>query len=239
METKKNNIKIYFANFLVLLLLICETTTFAQFSLGGGLSSVMAYGRKSSGYGLNFVAELPRNNDLTFTGSITYTFPREINQVLSGTGLPAIAKDPNTTPQNINLPIFNYESINYLIVSAGQRFYILNGFDEGFSLYGGTMFGFTFNKVKWRQTVQYDDSKYTVDSELLSKWSRKDEGSILRIQVAFNGGMKYTIPNFGSFFFDAGLYLTLLPMISSEDVPMSLYQSVYFNANIGFRKELY
>jgi len=236
--TRKIKINRYFATIIAIVLLLCSTNSWGQFSIGGGLSSVFEYG-KSAGFGLNIVGEVPRNNDVTFTGSISYIFPRVQSRELSGSGLPAIAKDINTSPQNITAPIFQEESINYFIAQAGQRFYILNGFDEGFSLYGGTLVGFTFSKVKWNTSPRYDDSKYTIDSTLLSQWSNRDQGSILRIQVAFNGGMKYTIPNVGSFFFDAGISLTLLPMVSNDAMPSPLYQSVFFNANIGFRKELY
>jgi hypothetical protein len=32
----------------------------------------------------------------------------------------------------------NVSSINYFMIDGGTRYYLINGFDEGFSVYGGT-----------------------------------------------------------------------------------------------------
>jgi len=238
--TRKNKRSILLRGSIILVCVLFSFMVSAQFSVGGGVSTIHEFGYKKPMFGLNAVVELPRSNDITFTARVMYGFPQEKSTILSGSGLNASAKDPNTVPESIAVPLTSFRSSDYFAVDIGQRYYALNGFDEGFSLYGGTIFGFSFSSVKWGQKPQpYDSNNYTIDASTLKEWDNRNQGSVLRLQLVLNGGMKYTLPNFGSFFFDGGMALTLLPLASIENMPVEAAQKVLFIFNLGFRKELY
>jgi len=236
METKRNNKGLNGTQtvFFIVVLFVCSFS-YAQLSIGGGASLLSEFGGKGTKYGLNIIVEKPRNNETTFTGRMVYAFANEHKELVPGGGLPATAKDSSET---ISVPIYSSSSMDYLMLDFGTRTYIINGFDEGFSLYGGTQLGGILNRVKWGNTINYDDSKYTIMPSLLDPWRNGGEGSIIRFHIGLNGGGKYTIPNLGSFFFEAGVHLTPI-VISSVDLPQGLVNSVFFNFNIGFRRELY
>lgn len=220
----------------LLLLLLVSSPVSAQFSLGGGPSTLFEFGNKRPFYGLHFNFEIPRNNEVTFYGRVTYHFNQNKDEAFGN--LAAIAKDVNTEPQWVNVPIDYLTSINYVMIDGGTRYYLINGFDEGFSLYGGTNIGLIINSVRYGTRIgDYDSENYTLDPGDFG--NGRDKGTIIRMAVGFTGGLKYTIPTVGSFYLDFNPHLTIFGIPSSNNIPGSIYRPVFFNLNIGFRKELY
>lgn len=219
-----------------LLLLMVSTTVGAQFSVGGGASTLLEFGNRKPFYGLHFNVEVPRNNEVTFYGRLTYHFRQ--NNVANIGEFAAIAKDVNTQPSYEMVNVDNVTSLNYFMIDGGTRYYLLNGFDEGFSLYGGTNLGLIVNTVKYGSRVgDYNADLYTLEMGDFS--TDRDKGTIIRLAVGFTGGIKYTIPTIGSFYFDVNPHLTIFGIPSSANIPSNIYRPVFFNFNIGFRKELY
>lgn len=223
-------------NMVFLLVILISTTVSAQFSVGGGASTMFEFGNKKPFYGLHFNFEVPRNNEVTFYGRLTYHFNQNKEDAFGN--LAAIAKDPNTLPQWVDVPLTNLTSINYFTIDGGTRYYLINGFDEGFSLYGGTNLGLIINSVKYGTKIgEYDEVNYTLDPGEFG--NSREKGTIIRLAVGFTGGLKYTIPTVGSFYLDFNPHLTIFGIPSTNTIPSTVYRPVFFNLNLGFRKEIY
>lgn len=183
-------------NYVFIVVLFTTMSSQAQFSVGGGPSFMFEFGNNKPFAGLHFNAEIPRNNEVTFYGRLTYLFKQNKSEYLSD--LAAIAKDVSTDPQWVNVPIDYLTSISYFMIDGGTRYYLINGFDEGFSLYGGTNIGLIVNSVTYGYKLgDYDETNYTLDAGDFG--GGREKGSIIRLSVGFTGGMKYTIPAIGNF----------------------------------------
>ena len=63
---------------LIVMLLFCaNSSVFAQFGIGGGLSGLYGFGSPKSFGGLNVILELPQDDEMTYFGKVTYLFPRQ------------------------------------------------------------------------------------------------------------------------------------------------------------------
>lgn len=221
---------------LAILLIIIGFGANGQYSIGGGASTLFQFGNKKPFVGLNFIVEVPRNNEVTFYGRVNYLFKQNATQSV-GT-MDAFAIDPATTPYTQSLDYRFNESLNYFMIDGGTRYYLLNGFDEGFALYGGTNIAVIINTIKYGyETSEYDETKYQIyDKDL---FIYRDKGTVLNLAVGFTGGLKYTIPARGTFFFDFNPSMILFGLPSKEGLQSELYKNVVFNFNIGYRKEFY
>src|SRR5690606_5022594 len=220
----------------VLTLVFLANTIYGQFGIGGGPSFMFEFGNPKPFYGLHIVGEKPRNNEVTFYGRLTYLFNQNSKTNLGQ--LTAFANDQATNPSFVPVDLNQLTSINYFMIDGGTRYYLINGFDEGFSLYGGTNIALIVNSVKHGyQFGDYDESKYTLESGDFT--DGREKGTIIRLAVGFTGGVKYTISAKGTFFFDINPQLTLFGIPSNQNIPSSVYRSVFFNFNIGYRKEIF
>lgn len=221
--------------FLFSFMLILGQAT-AQFSVGGGATTMMEFGNNKPFYGLHFNMEFPRNNQVTFYGRLTYLFNQNKKEYISD--LTATAIDASTDPQWVTVPMNNVSSINYFMIDGGTRYYLINGFDEGFSVYGGTNLALIVNSVKHGyQFGEYDQSKYLLNAGDFS--DARQKGTIMRLAVGFTGGIKYTFPGKGTIYFDFNPQLTLFGLPSNQNIPSSVYKPVFFGFNLGYRKEIY
>lgn len=216
----------------------------AQYSLGGGVSTLFQFGNAKPFGGLHFTFELPRNNEVTFYGRATYHFRQnKSQQALYETGEPAFfyayAYDFNTDPNSLALAANFEESLNYFMIDGGTRYYIINGYDEGFGLYGGTNIAVIVNTVRYKYAVEdYNKELYYLLPED-ERQLTSDKGTILNLAAGVSGGAKYTVPGIGSFYFDINPSLVLFGLPSKEGIETSLYKNVVFNMSLGFRKEFY
>lgn len=211
---------------------------FSQYSLGGGGSMLFQFGNSKPFGGLHFNFEIPRNNEITFFGRVTYHFNQRAEQDLSADyPVYAYGIEPGLDP--ILVPYTFKESFNYFMIDGGTRYYLINGYDEGFSLYGGTNIGVVLNTIRYDYELgDYDKSKYEVyDSGY--EYVRGDKGTVLNLAAGFTGGLKYTLPGRGTFYFDFNPSIMLFGVSSKNSLESTLYHNVVFNFNIGYRKEFY
>jgi hypothetical protein len=214
---------------LILFIYFGVQNNFAQISLSGGTCMLNSFGVKKSFYGLHLGGELPQNNQVTFYGRFSYFFPRleeDSSQAV------AVGSNFNVSPYQINVNYVN--SSNFMIVEGGTRSYFGNGFDNGFSGYGGGKTSLMINKVN-SKFAKYDDSKYTLDESSLGA------GTILSVCLGLQGGVKYTMPAVGTIFLDASLDYILLAAPSNQNVSTYYFpsQRIFFVTSIGFRKDFY
>ena len=215
--------------FSISLLFLVSMKLNGQISLSGGANMMNAFGVKKSFYGLHIGGELPQNNMVTFYGRLNYFFPRA--EVDSSDAV-AIANDFTTSPYQINVKYLNTTS--FISIEGGTRAYIGNGFDNGFSGYGGGKTSLLISRIGARVN-DYNTGKYTIDETNLGK------GSILGICLGVQGGIKYTFPGVGSIYLDGSLDYLLFAQSSNDNIYSTYYpvQRILFITTIGFRKDFY
>jgi hypothetical protein len=69
--------------------------------------------------------------------------------------------------------------------------------------------------------------------------SESGDGKIISIAMGIQGGMKYTIPATGTFYFDIGGQYSIFGQASNNNVSTSFYSPLFFTFNVGYRRDLY
>ena len=218
---------------LPLFFLVFSFSLSGQLSLNGGIGSLNGFGVKKTFVGLNLGLEYPRSNQATLYGRISYYIPRnEDDSTLASASAISTTTFPNTLQRNYTI------STGYLTVEGGNRFYIINGYDNGFSFYGGSTVLLCVNNIK----KKFADWDYPYNEADYQNYG-DSKGTILNLGVGLQGGLKYTFPGSGTIFFDfSGNYLVVRK--ASNDV---IYEStnypfesaLLFTFNLGIRKDFY
>ncbi len=201
-------------------------STFAQFSLSGGASFLKGFRQNTKPwYGFHVSGEIPRDDQVSYFVRYSYYFKQKANDTISALLYPT---DPaNPVPINVGART----SMDYHIVEGGTRYYIGNGFDFGWSAYGGTNIMLIFNSVRTAYNP-YNESLYQPDE------NNSRNGMIFGLGGGLSGGVKYTAPIYGTFYIDAGLDYIFLPLKNSATVATDLFSSLIFTFNIGYRRDL-
>jgi len=219
--------------FFILLITFLASNLFSQLSLNGGLGTLNGFGVKKTFVGLNLGLEYPRSNQTTIYGRIAYYIPRNnIDSTLSYASANSTTTFPYSLPRNYIV------STAYLTIEGGTRNYLINDYDNGFSVYGGSTILLCVNNIKkkfseWNYPYNEADYENYGDSK----------GTILNLGIGLQGGLKYTFPSIGSIFCDfSGNYL-VIRQASNDMVGESTnypFDSVLlFTFNLGFRKDFY
>ena len=201
----------------------------AQMSLSGGANLLNSFGVKKTFYGLHIGGELPQNNMVTFYGRLNYFFPQA---EMDSSNAVAVGKDFTVNPYQINVKYLNTTS--FISVEGGTRSYIGNGFDNGFSGYGGGKTSLLISRIG-AKVNDYNTGMYTLDETTLGR------GSILGICLGLQGGIKYTFPGVGSIYLDGSIDYLLFATPSNNNIYTSYYplQRILFITTVGFRKDFY
>jgi hypothetical protein len=228
---KKSNSKKYL--FFILLVTFLASNLFSQLSLNGGLGTLNGFGVKKTFFGLNLGLEYPKSNQTTIFGRIAYYIPRNEDD---STQAYASAISTTTFPYTLQR---NYiVSTGYLTIEGGTRYYLLNGYDNGFSIYGGSTILVCVNKIK----RNYGDWNYTYNEANYENYGDA-KGTILNLGVGLQGGLKYTFPSIGTFFCDfSGNYLIIRQAsngVVNESTNYPFNSAMLFTFNLGFRKDFY
>lgn len=207
----------------------------AQMSISGGTGILNGVGTGFKPLGFHLGLELPRSSDLTF-------------YVRGAAYLPSGGADTNyanmtaisltTVPYTLSVPYQNRSSTYYF--EGGTRSYMLNDYDNGFGLYGGSVVGLGINRTK----VKYDQFDYTNTYEWEGKYvpanGNETHGNIYYVALGIQGGMKYTIPIRGTIYFDiTGTYSVLNIANNNTGSSSSTYSRLNFLFNLGYRRDLY
>ena len=207
----------------------------AQVSLSGGVGILNGVGTSRKPFGFNLGFEFPRSSDLTFFVRGSF-FPKITDTTANYANMTAIS--PTTTPTTLTIPY--YLRCHSFYIEGGTRSYMLNDYDNGFALYGGSVFGFGVNTTtakfdKFDYTNQYEwEGKYTLPNQNPTK------GSIYYLALGIQGGMKYTIPIKGTLFFDiTGTYSVLDLANNDAGLRSFTYSPLNFLFQFGYRKDLY
>ena len=217
--------------FLILLFSFLVGDFFSQISANAGMGTLNGFGAKKTFFGLNLGLEYPKSNQTTIYGRIAYYIPR--NNIDSTTSsATSITTYPYSLPRNYMV------STGYLTLEGGTRYYLLNGYDNGFSIYGGSTILVCVNKIK----RNYADWNHPYNEANFENYGDA-KGTILNLGVGLQGGLKYTFPSIGTLFCDlSGNYLIVRQanndMVGeSENYPFN--SAMLFTFNLGFRKDFY
>ena len=213
-------------NIIVIIALFIGGSTFAQFSLSGGASFLKGFRKDTKPwFGIHVSGEIPRDDQVSFFLRYTYHFKQKSKDTTSALLYPI---DPlNPVPLNWGART----AMDYHIIEGGTRYYIGDGFDFGWSAYGGTNFMLVFNSVKTAYN-DYNTSLYREDED------NNQNGIIFGLGVGLSGGVKYTAPIYGTFYLDAGLNYMLFAQKNHTMVPSDLFSSLIFSLNLGYRRDL-
>jgi hypothetical protein len=218
--------------FFILLFSLLASDFFSQISANAGLGTLNGFGVEKTFYGINLGLEYPRSDKNTLFGRLTYYIPRRNKDSMQEYLNPI---QPSTLP----LILRDYTiSTGYLTIEGGTRFYLINGYDNGFSVYGGSTVLLCVNNIN----KKFGDWNYTSDE---SDYEKVDDskGTILNLGVGLQGGLKYTIPSIGSIFCDLGGSYLIIRQASNNTVNLStnypFNSALLFTFNLGFRKDFY
>ena len=219
--------------FFILFFSFLSSDFFSQISANAGLGTINGFGVKKTFVGLNLGLEYPRSNQTTIYGRIAYYIPRnEDDSIQAYASAISTTTFPYTLPRNYTI------STGYLTIEGGTRNYLINGYDNGFSVYGGSTILLCVNNIK-KKFADWDYPYNEADYENYGD----NKGTILNLGVGLQGGLKYTFPSIGNFFCDfSGNYL-VIRQASNEMVGEStnypFESALLFTFNLGFRKDFY
>jgi hypothetical protein len=217
---------------LVFVLLVLAMPYYAQFGLSGGVSILKGFGGPKPYAGLHIIGEVPRDDFVSFMGKIS--FYGKQRDFVTNTGY-VEAVDPTTMPFYENVTYVN--TMNYIVLEGGNRFYLGDGYDNGFGAYGGGTLQLVFNTIK--REYDYSDidmSKYQLPVNETVK------GSIFSLGFGLTGGVKYTFAGYGTLYGEGGFSYIFNAQPSNTTASSgaaNLYAPLFFTFGVGFRKEFY
>ena len=218
----------------ILLALTSVYNAYSQVSLNAGTGFLKGFRTTKPFFGFSAGLELPKSNDVTFYGRIGYYFPQH-EQTVYTTNVTAM--NMTTSPYNLQV---NYQSkTNYTTIEGGTRYYLGNDYDNGFSLYGGGNFMLYFNSVKRDYESKDATGAYDWQNKYQLSPDEPSKGKIISLAFGLQGGLKYTIPATGTFFFDVGGHYSIFGQASNNSISTNLYSPIFFTFNVGYRKDLY
>jgi len=201
----------------------------AQTGVNGGITMIKGFGVPKAYPGIHLGVEIPRDDQVSYFGRITTTLSNTSDE----TGFAnAEARDLATSPQvkQVEYAV----KMNYTNIEGGTRYYIGNGYDYGWSAYGGSMFMLSINTIH-AKFKDFDESLYQLQSGFT------DKGRILGLNLGLNAGIKNHF-SFGMLYFDMTLAYSLYAIPSNslaQQGGSGLYTPLMFAFNLGFRKDLY
>lgn len=219
--------------FFILLFSFLVGDFFSQISANAGMGTLNGFGAKKTFFGFNLGLEYPKSNQTTIYGRVAYYIPRNnSDSTISYASAILTTTFPYQLQRNYTI------STGYLTIEGGTRYYLLNGYDNGFSFYGGSTLLLCVNNIK----KKFADWDYPYDEAEYQNYG-DSKGTILNLGVGLQGGLKYTFPGSGTIFFDfSGNYL-VIRQASNEMVGEStnypFESALLFTFNLGIRKDFY
>lgn len=209
------------------------SATYAQYSINGGVSCLKAFGVVKPYIGFHLGGEIPRDNEVSFYLRAAFYAKNKLDPMFYASQYIALE---NVNPDDYTLASVRADSyFNYKTIDGGMRYYLLDGYDNGFALYGGSNVMGILNKAKYKLD-DYDQSKYRLPTGTTLT------GTILNIAAGFSGGAKYTFTGVGSLYFDLTFDYILIPLSSNataQQIGQKFYSPIIFSFNFGFRKDFY
>ena len=204
----------------------------SQVGIYGGFSTLKPFGVPSAYFGGHLGFESPRDDESSFYLRAAFYAKRKLDPLMSIPLTYSLVPLKDTDPFS---SVSGYSTFNYTTIDGGYRYYILDGYESGFALYGGTNVMGVINKVKLKLD-DFDTDKYRLDN------STQINGTILSMGAGLSGGAKYTLAGVCTFYIDATMDY-LFALIPSNQLAVNQFSSfgsqILFSVNLGVRKDLY
>lgn len=207
-------------NIVLILGLLFAMSGQAQVSINAGTSMLVGFSTPGPWNGLHVGVEIPRDDAVSLYGKFTHYFRRMGETYPMG----ATYTDPVTGQQGYTT-IMATTTMDYNVLEGGTRYYLGDGFDYGFGFYGGTHVKLIFNSVKLKLDTEVENPDMM-------------NGTIFSAAFGLGGGAKYSTVRFGTFYLDANLAYIILGQASSDQLDGRMYNSLLFDFNLGWRKQL-
>mmetsp|Transcript_3850 Transcript_3850/g.5140 ORF Transcript_3850/g.5140 Transcript_3850/m.5140 type:complete len:222 (+) Transcript_3850:607-1272(+) len=215
---------------LVLIAIALSGTSFAQVGISAGGNMLAGFGAQRTWGGLHFGLEIPRDDAISIYGRLSHYFAQSSRDSIYAS---AIARDVTTNPYVIT--VGGVARMNYTTIEGGTRYYLGDGYDFGWAAYGGSNLMIIFNGARNR-FQGYDELLYELDG------GNTQRGTIFSLGFGLGGGLKYSVEDLGTFYFDLSLAYILLGQ-PSNDVALQvaqsgLYRPLLFTFNLGYRRDI-
>lgn len=216
---------------LVFIAIAMGSWSYAQVGISGGGSMLKGFGTPGVWGGLHFGLEIPRDDAVSLYGRVTHHFARSAQDSILTS---AIARDITTTPYVIN--VAGVSRMNYTTLEGGTRYYLGDGYDFGWAAYGGSNLMLIFNGVR-NKFEGYDEVLYELQD------SDSQRGTIFSLAFGLSGGVKYSVEELGTFYFDTALSYVIFGQASNNAAAQQfgnggLYRPLIFTFNIGYRYDI-
>lgn len=215
---------------LFIIAIMFSASALAQVGISSGLSALKGFGPNRPWGGFHIGVEVPRDDQASYYLRYTHHFPVRENDSIQ---LQLEPRDINNVPPGYQYyPIIgSLPSMNYNVFEFGTRYYIGDGYDFGWAGYGGTGFVLTFNRVR-SNNAGYDEEVYVLPDYY------NYEGTAFSLGFGLNGGIKYSVPPWGTVYFDVNISYILLYQQNTNNLYNSMIQPLTFGFNIGYRKDI-
>lgn len=216
--------------FLVLIAIALGGTSFAQMGVNAGGSMLVGFGSQKTWGGLHLGLEIPRDDAVSIYGRLSHYFGQSSADSIYTS---AIARDISTTPYSIL--VSGTSRMNYTTLEGGTRYYLGDGYDFGFAAYGGSNLMLIFNGVR-NEYEGFDETLYELES------SGAQRGTIFSLGFGLSGGLKYSLEDVGTFYFDMALGYVIFGQASNsvaeQAAVVGLYRPLLFTFNLGYRRDI-
>jgi hypothetical protein len=214
--------------------LLAALVSQAQTGLSAGYSVIRGFNSATENAfynGIHVGVELPRDDEMSFFGRLTAT-------------LPHVTRDSATAVSlypGVVFPDVKYVGVeqrhSYINIEGGNRYYLGNGYDYGWSAYGGTLLGLSVQPVSYRPDDL--DPNYGFQDSQGQRLAEK--GAIITVNFGLNAGVKKHF-HFGMLYLDFSLSYSLLAVGSNSmanDLNYTNFAPLLIGASVGYRKDLY
>ncbi len=222
---------LWFLTFTLLFL----NNTIAQVSVSGGMGIMNGFATQRTSYGFNLGVEIPKSSDLTFYIRASAFLPK-VEADTNYANMTALSQ--TTFPSTLTVP-YTQRSSTFLI-EGGTRSYMINDYDNGFALYGGSVFGVGVNTTSAKFSKKDYTNQYQWEGLYSLPAGTNTKGSIYFLGIGVQGGMKYTIPVRGTIFLDfTGIYSILNVANNDAGAQSMTYAKMNFLVQFGYRRDFY
>jgi len=208
--------------------------TLGQISISGGTGILNGIGKGFKPVGFHIGIDVPRSSDLTFYARAAAFLPAGGKETYYE-NMTAILQ--TTSPYTTSVP-YQKESNTYYF-EGGTRSFILNDYDNGFGIYGGSVVGVGINQTR-KEYEDYDYMGVPWEGKYLPSSGDERKGNYYYLALGIQGGMKYTIPIRGTIYFDMTGTYSVLGFANNFTGNSSLtYSPLNFLFSLGYRRDLY
>lgn len=216
---------------LVLIAIALSGTGFAQVGVSAGTDMLVGFGAQRTWGGIHIGLEIPRDDAISMYGRVSHYFAQSSVDSITTS---AIAKDVSTNPYIVDVK--GIARMNYTTIEGGTRYYLGDGYDFGWAAYGGSNLMLIFNGVRNRYD-DFDETLYNLQT------TGAQRGAIFSLGFGLGGGVKYSLENVGTFYFDMSLAYIIFGQASNAAAAAQfstggLYRPLLFTFNLGYRRDI-